>query len=53
MLQMKKLDIEMTGLSQVELASLREVLAPSYLVRWKAPKVCPACLREEIGSSHR
>ena len=38
---------EMTGLSQVELASLRETLAPDYLVRWKTPKICPLCLREE------
>jgi hypothetical protein len=38
---------EMTGLSQVELASLQEPLAPDCLVRWKAPKVCPSCLREE------
>jgi hypothetical protein len=37
----------MTGLSQVELASLQEPLAPDCLVRWKAPKVCPSCLREE------
>ncbi len=38
---------EMTGLSQVELASLQEPLAPDCLMRWKAPKVCPSCLREE------
>src|SRR4030095_7517498 len=40
---------EMTGLSQAELASLQEPLAPDCLVRWKAPKVCPSCLREESG----
>lgn len=38
---------EMTGLSQVELESLREPLAPDCLVRWKTPKICPLCLREE------
>src|SRR6266542_4078874 len=38
---------EMTGLSQVELTSLQEPLAPDCLMRWKAPKVCPSCLREE------
>lgn len=38
---------EMTGLSQIELESLREPLAPDCLMRWKAPKVCPSCLREE------
>lgn len=38
---------EMTGLSQVELACLREPLAPGCLMRWRAPKVCPSCLREE------
>src|SRR5215475_15044134 len=34
---------EMAGLSQVELESLRERLVPDYLVRWKAPKICPSC----------
>jgi hypothetical protein len=38
---------EITGLSEAELESLRETLAPGCLVRWKAPKVCSACLREE------
>lgn len=38
---------EMTGVSDVELKSLLEQLVPDCLVRWKAPKVCPACLREE------
>jgi hypothetical protein len=38
---------EMTGLSQVELESLRKLLAPDCLMRWKAPKVCPPCLTEE------
>jgi hypothetical protein len=38
---------EITGLSVAELESLREPLVPGCLVRWKAPKVCPACLREE------
>jgi len=38
---------EMAGLSEAELESLREPLVPDCLVRWKAPKVCPACLREE------
>jgi hypothetical protein len=38
---------EMAGLSEAELESLREPLVPDCLVRWKTPKVCPACLREE------
>jgi len=38
---------EMIALSEAELAALCEPLVPNCLVRWKAPKVCPACLREE------
>jgi hypothetical protein len=38
---------EITGLSEAEMESLRERLAPGCLVRWKAPKVCPSCLREK------
>jgi hypothetical protein len=38
---------EVTGLSEAEMEFLRETLAPGCLVRWKAPKVCPSCLREK------
>jgi hypothetical protein len=38
---------EITGLSEAEMESLRETLAPGCLVRWKVPKVCPSCLREK------
>jgi hypothetical protein len=38
---------EVTGLSEAEMESLRETLAPGCLVRWKTPKVCPSCLREK------
>jgi len=38
---------EITGLSEAEMEFLRETLAPGCLVRWKAPKVCPSCLREK------
>jgi len=37
----------MTGLSGEELGNLQEPLLPDCLARWKAPKICPACLKEE------
>src|SRR5262249_28674963 len=44
---MNNLRCPQTGLSEIELESLREQLVPSGLVRWKTPKVCPSCLEEE------
>ena len=38
---------EITGLSEAEMESLREMLVPGCILRWKRPKVCPSCLREQ------